>query len=226
MRRAGIAGLLTAAALAAAAAPASADIHGFTNFAGTCTIHGTATFTPSGGFMPQQTSYAFQSAEGSTCTGTLNYGVSPVDTGTFKVSAVAANSGTISCAGSALQGSTAGGGNAAVQFLNEDGSPMVFTSADGHQHPLELEVRLDTYAVGNQVTLVITGGRPSRYVAGTMATGRAEFVADQATVELCAMGQVQSLPFTATISTGPSRRRAGGPLGFRLDSVLASLRPN
>lgn len=55
-----------------------------------------------------------------------------------------------------------------------------------------------------------------------MATGRAEFTADQTTVEQCGAGTVTSLPFTATITTG--RRRATGPLGFTIDNVLAGLR--
>lgn len=220
MRRFGrvvaVAGLMAMAP----AAPAQADIHGYPHFAGTCAIAGTATFSPAGGFIPAEERYDFTSGPASTCTGDLGYGGASEGNRTWKVAVTADNTGTISCAGSALQGRATG--NAVIQFLNDDGSPA--TTSGLEAHPLRLEVKLDTYSVGTQVALVITGGRPARYAGPTMATGQAEFAADQGTIEQCLAGTVSSLDFTARITTGPSRRRQSAVPGFRIDRVLVSLR--
>lgn len=199
MRRTVIA-MLAAGALAAPA-QASADA-GYPSFEGDCSLSGTATFGSPLRSAPGDNTYLFSSREPSTCTGTLRYAGEVVATRTWAVRATADNvgTGTFSCAGSALRG-----GTGILTFMGENGDPVL--TPDGSR--MDLYFQLDTYAVGNQVVLAVTGGSDDDHPDGSRASGRAEFAADPATVEACNGDGVQSLDFTATVATGPARRRNG-----------------
>lgn len=204
---------LAAAALAWLAAPANADIHPFPNFNGTCALGGTATFASPLRLAPAAGSFSFAGDNASTCTGALAWGHVPMGNRTWRVAVAAANSGTLSCAGSVLPN-----GRAKLTFLEDDGTPVVYVDPLGGSHPLEITVVLDTVAAGSEVALGVRGRTVGRYPQGTRGRGTASFAADQATVEACAGAGVSSLDFTATVVTGPSIRS-----NRTVDGVLVSL---